>query len=369
LAGTKSSRLITNVKLILKITLSWMILGILFTLYDYLTTSASEFYIRTENYNFPYHLASNMGGAFLGGIFGASLIILYTNRILRKRSFLTYLLLNSFSVLAIIFFINVTISLVILSIRFNASILSEEVLSNSMNFIFSFQGLRSMLVWFIVTLGTTFILRVSEKYGPGVLEDLILGKYHKPVDEERIFMFLDIKSSTSIAEKMGHYKYFKMLSDFFADITDSIVYNKGEIYQYVGDEVVVSWKIHYGLKNNNCLNCFFEARKEIEKQSSKYLENYSIVPQFKAGMHLGTATVGEIGVLKKEIAFSGDVLNTTARIQNECNKYKTDLLISKDLLESLDIDHAFEVQEIGEIELRGKQTKTSLFSIKENYNT
>lgn len=365
----KSIRLKTDVKLIFKITISWIILGIIFTMYDYLTTSASEFYIRTENYNFPYHLISNIGGAFLGGIFGASLIILYTNRILRKRSFMIYLILNSLSVLVVIFFINVSISLVILSMRSNTGILSIEVLSNSMNFIFSLQGLRSMLVWFIVTVITIFLLRVSEKYGPGVLIDIILGKYHKPVDEERIFMFLDIKSSTSIAEKLGHNLYFKLLNDFFADITDAIFYNKGEIYQYVGDEVVVSWKIKNGLQHNHCLYCFFEARKEIEKQTSKYLKRYSIVPQFKAGMHLGTTTVGEIGVLKKEIAFSGDVLNTTSRIQNECNKYDKNLLISKELLNKLEIDSNFDVENMGEIELRGKQTKTLLYSIQQNLNT
>lgn len=365
----KSIRLKTDVKLIIKITLSWIILGIIFTVYDYLTTSASEFYIRTENYNFPYHLISNIGGAFLGGIFGASLIILYTNRILRKKSFLTYILLNSFSVLAVIILINIVISLVVLTIRFKGSLFSYEVLSNSMNFVFSLQGLKNLMVWFIVTLITIFILRVSEKYGPGVLEDIILGKYHKPVDEERIFMFLDIKSSTSIAEKLGHNLYFKLLNDFFADITDAIFYNKGEIYQYVGDEVVVSWKIKNGLQHNHCLYCFFEARKEIEKQTSKYLKRYSIVPQFKAGMHLGTATVGEIGVLKKEIAFSGDVLNTTSRIQNECNKYDKNLLISKELLNKLEIDSNFDVENMGEIELRGKQTKTLLYSIQQNQNT
>ena len=50
---------------------------------------------------------------------------------------------------------------------------------------------------------------------------------------------------------------------------------------------------------------------------------YGVVPEFKAGFHVGFATVGEIGVLKKIIAFSGDVLNTTSRIQSNCNKFDT----------------------------------------------
>ena len=48
-----------------------------------------------------------------------------------------------------------------------------------MNFILSLQGIKSMLVWFFVTVITIFFLRVSEKYGPGVLIDIILGKYHQ----------------------------------------------------------------------------------------------------------------------------------------------------------------------------------------------
>jgi len=358
-----SNRFKSDIILILKITIAWMTLGAIFTLYDYLTTSASEFYTRTESYSFAYHLVSNLGGSFMGSVFGASLIIFYTNRVLQKKSFLIYVLLNSISVLFVIFLINMIISFVILSIRFDEGFLSQSMLSKSMNYLFSLQGLKSMLTWFLVTLGTTFILRVSEKYGPGVLEDIIMGKYHKPVEEERIFMFLDIKSSTSLAEELGHHKYFKLLSEFYADLTDSIIYNKGEIYQYVGDEVVVSWKLRNGMKNNNCLRCFFEARAEIDKQSSKYIRDFSVVPEFKAGMHVGKTTVGEIGVYKKEIAFSGDVLNTTSRIQGECNKYNADLLISQELLNILEIESTFRVENIGEIELRGKKDKTLLYSI------
>jgi len=303
------------------------------------------------------------------GIFGATFIIFYSNRKLRKKSFLTYLVLNSFFVVAIIFLINVIISFVISSYRFEGGIFNHESIIASLRFLFSLQMFKSLAIWFFVVLGTTFILRVSEKYGPGVLKEILLGKYHKLIEEERIFMFLDIKSSTVLAENLGHNKYFELLSEFYSDITDAIVYNLGEIYQYVGDEVVVSWKIRNGLKNNNCLRCFFEARKEIEKLSAKYVKNYLILPEFKAGIHVGVATVGEIGVLKKEIAFSGDVLNTTSRIQSECNKYQSDLLISEELLNKLEIGDGFNVRKIGEIELRGKQAKTRLFSIQENQNT
>ncbi|MGR3301112.1 MAG: hypothetical protein ACUZ8I_01275 [Candidatus Scalindua sp.] len=52
-------------------------------------------------------------------------------------------------------------------------------------------------------------------------------------------MFLDLKSSTTIAEEIGHRRYFEFISDFIADVTTPILNNHGEIYQYVGDEIVI----------------------------------------------------------------------------------------------------------------------------------
>jgi len=56
-------------------------------------------------------------------------------------------------------------------------------------------------------------------------------------------MFVDLLSSTTIAEALGNEKYHNLLHDFYADITNPIIYNKGKIYQYVGDEVIVSWRL------------------------------------------------------------------------------------------------------------------------------
>ncbi len=343
-----------------------MVLGVLLTLFDYVTTSADYFYTQTENYHFAEHLLTNVTGAFLGGILGGVFIVFYSGRKQRKLSFISYVLLNSIVTFVIIFIISFVISLSVIGFTYGKSIFSGEVFSAAVKFVFGIHVLRCMVFWFFVTMGTTSVLRISEKFGPGLLQAMLMGKYHQPVEEERIFMFLDLKSSTPIAERLGHRGYFKMLNDFYSDITNSIRYNKGEIYQYVGDEVVVTWQLKKGLSNNNCLNCFFEAQNEIKKYAEKYLTNYSIVPEFKAGMHVGPTTAGEIGVLKKEIAFSGDVLNTTSRIQNQCNKYKSELLISEELLNKLDLNNKFTVLKIGEIELRGKLTKTRLYSIRKN---
>ncbi|GJM33542.1 MAG: hypothetical protein DHS20C18_25430 [Saprospiraceae bacterium] len=221
----------------------------------------------------------------------------------------------------------------------------------------------TMIIWGLLVSGTQFMLQVNDKFGQGVLWKFITGKYYHPREEERIFMFLDLKSSTTIAEKIGNKYFFELMRDVFQDITEPIIQNLGEIYQYVGDEVVISWPVEKGLKENNCLQCFFQVARKLEERKLYYLEKYDLIPSFKAGLHIGEAMVGEIGVIKKDIVFSGDVLNTTSRIQGLCNNYKAEILISSNLLQRLQLNGQFQSIPIGEIELRGKEEKVALNTV------
>ncbi len=190
------------------------------------------------------------------------------------------------------------------------------------------------------------------------------NKIEKTFSEvERIFMFLDIRSSTTIAEELGHVQYFELLNDFFRDIAEPISKNKGQIYQYVGDEVVVSWSLEDGLADANCLQCFFDIVDIMARYAHKYESKYGINPSFKAGMHYGKVSTGTVGTLKKEIIYTGDVLNTASRIEGLCNKHDVDLLLSKTLIDKLPLNHAFAAKRIGEISLRGKSTEIMLFTV------
>ena len=208
-----------------------------------------------------------------------------------------------------------------------------------------------------------FYSEISENVGHGVLMNFFTGKYHKPIEENRIFMFSDMKSSTTIAEQLGHVKYFDFLKAYYSDFSDAIIRHAGEVYQYIGDEIVISWKYEDGIENNNCINCFFVMRKDLEKRSAWYAQTFGVVPRFKAGLHLGKVTVGEIGALKKEIVFTGDVLNTTARIQGLCNEFKKDILVSEGLLKNLNLPADFQIESLGTVALKGKENNLGLFTI------
>lgn len=207
------------------------------------------------------------------------------------------------------------------------------------------------------------LLEISDKYGPGGIRNLLRGRYNKPRKENRIFLFLDMNNSTGIAEKIGHEKYFKMLKDFFSDITEPILANGGHIYQYVGDEIVLSWK-NTPQNKQRCLRFVKQAQAVLKNKAPYYLQQYGEAPSFKTGIHAGDVTAGYIGIIKKDLVFSGDTLNTTARIRSKCHDLHEEFVASVDFMQNLAETPEYHFREIGEMEFKGRKEKSKLFAIR-----
>ena len=220
-----------------------------------------------------------------------------------------------------------------------------------------------LIYYFFMTLVINFINQVNKKYGPGVVVPLLLGRYREPREEERVFMFMDLKSSTSIAEKLGHLKYSALIRDSFMDINDVLLPFQAQVYQYVGDEIVVTWPEQEGISDHRCIGFYFACKKHLNDRSDYYTANYGLVPTFKAGVHTGIVTTVEIGQYKRDIAYHGDTLNTAARIQSVCNEYDKSFLASKVLLDKVGAHPNMKTQELGSIQLKGKVAAVELVSV------
>jgi 3-oxoadipate enol-lactonase len=161
---------------------------------------------------------------------------------------------------------------------------------------------------------------LRSKIGYQDFGNLLLGRYRTPREEQRAFTFLDLKSSTTIAERLGHRTYSRLIQDSFRDLTDSLIETGAEVYQYVGDEAVLSWPVEKAVEDANCVRAYYLFRARLERKGARYQERYGLVPAFKAGVNMGAVTVVEVGVLKRAIVYHSDVLNTAARIQALCNE-------------------------------------------------
>ncbi|MDH3245131.1 MAG: adenylate/guanylate cyclase domain-containing protein [Saprospiraceae bacterium] len=345
------------------ITLAWILFSTLLFFFEY-TSYQYRSAELVDTFNLPLEFGLTLLSCLLAGIVGGSLLVFNLDRGSKRRPFYFGIISTALYFLIIYFGISAIISLIALSIEQTRPIFSSSVVKAALvdNMFSSFQ-IRNVLVWTCIVVATQFMLQINDRFGPGNLWKIFRAKYHTPKEELRVFMFLDMKSSTSIAEEFGHKKYYLFLNEFYSVISDTIINRYGEIYQYVGDEIVISWTAENAVRDQNCLYCYFDIRKVIEQNHEIFKSEYKRIPDFRAGIHFGPVTVGEIGNYKRDIVFTGDVMNTTARIQEACKAYEADLLISENALSLFDNTHPFAIDVLDEIELRGKEKRVHLYAL------
>ena len=332
----------------LRITLAWLGIGLVSALFE-----VNVLWEHGRDGSLRQTLDHHFWIFSLAGLIGGGVYIFVLRDRLRKLPFLRAFGLMAGIMLLIIFLTHIVVP----HVRGIVGSIEERL--------FSVPFLAQYLFWTLLMGATMLMVRINDQYSSGGITYLA-GRYHRPRSELRVFMFLDMRSSTAIAEELGHVKYCKLLNEVYADITDPVIDSRGEIYQYVGDEMSVSWPLRKGIKRQRCVSCFFRIRKKLRARAEHYRKNYGLVPTFKAGIHYGEVTTGEVGLVKKELIFSGDAVNTAARIQNSCNTFGVDILISQELLEMLHLtDDRYERREIGEIELKGKKNAVSLWTIEQ----
>lgn len=341
----------------------WLLLGFVISVYDHLLLHSSYSLGPAKDYSFLLSLARNMGGGLIGGILGGSLLVFFVNEKYQDKPYGYTILSVSVSFLFIIAFIAVVMGLFLVPGQTGKPAFDPASQQALIRFLTDSTPLKAALVWSFIVAGTQLLLQVNKKFGYGTFWNIIRGKYNTPKEEERIFMFLDINSSTSIAERLGDKAYHALLKDFFADITNPILNNEGHIYQYAGDEVIISWKYREGVEASHCVRCFFDMKLYIQQQQEKYLRRYGLVPTFKAGIHSGKVVAGEVGIIKRDITYSGDVLNTAARIRNMCKEFNVELIASASLLNTVHLGKHLEVKPLGSIKLRGKEKSVLLSTV------
>jgi adenylate cyclase len=221
----------------------------------------------------------------------------------------------------------------------------------------------SVGVSFAAALVINFIGQINRLLGRGVMVRLILGRYHRPREEVRIFLLIDLRGSTQIAERLGNLRYHGFLKRFIGDVTTNAMRHGGELHRYVGDEVIVTWTERRGVDDAACVRCVFAIADALELTSAEYAADFGVAPRFWAGLHLGPVVTGEVGTVKHEIVYLGDTLNTSARIEQACRTYGRPFLASADVIEALELPSNVATESLGPIELRGVRSSVELLAI------
>jgi adenylate cyclase len=208
-----------------------------------------------------------------------------------------------------------------------------------------------------------FIALMGRRFGPGNLWGMFIGRYHHPVVEYRLFMFLDLADSTAIAERLGHLEYSRLLQDVFADLNGLLPGSEGDIYQYVGDEAVLTWRDRRSDLAEKPVRLFFDFSRLLRSRASYYVGKYALIPKFKAGIHGGQVSTAEVGEYKRDIAHHGDVVNTASRLRSACKELGKNLLISEGIAMRLHFDASYTLEKVSDMKLRGKSEVMPVYAV------
>ena len=205
--------------------------------------------------------------------------------------------------------------------------------------------------------------QMSRLLGPGTARQILLGRYMRPVEEDRVFMFVDLADSTTLAERLGAARFAEFKNDFFHDLAEPALDTRAQIVQYVGDEVLLTWPMPKGSGVSAPVRFFFLLKERVSDRISAYEARYDAIPHFRAGLHGGQVVVSQLGDIKREIVFSGDAVNTASRIQSQCRPLGEDFLASEEIVERSHLPPGVRATALGSHQLRGKASATRLMAL------
>jgi adenylate cyclase len=215
-------------------------------------------------------------------------------------------------------------------------------------------------LWIAIAFSVVFvilanlIIGIANIIGPRAFLNFVTGRYHAPIEEKRFVLFVDIAGSTGLAESLGGIGIHRLLDRTFRLLTLSVVDYRGEVLNYVGDEVIVTWPEREGAVDFRPLRCFLAMRDELQQASHQLEREFGAVPRIRGSLHFGPVIIGEIGDVKRAIAFNGDVMNTAARLEELSRNVDGGFLASRTAMDRFKSVPPFAVRDLGRLPIRGR---------------
>ena len=314
----------------------------------------------------PVGFINAIFAGFFGGLLIAYIEAVDFNPNSRTYSFLQRLIMKSAIYLSYLAFVIPLIIGIVESFYYDVEFF-EHVTSERFQTFLIYNHFRfTVPVAFLCIVGLVFTLQMNRKLGQGVFINHVSGRFRTPREVERVFMFLDLRASTTIAETLSALDFHRFIHEFFSDITEPIVAQNGIIYKYVGDQVIVIWNYERGFEQANCIKTYFKIKYKVKSLEEKYLNKYGIIPRFSTSFHCGKVVIGEVGDIKSQLVYHGEVMHQGKEIEKlfSIGDFEESILISEPVLSHLELPSLYKTHKIGSIS-EGAEKKIDIYTLEE----
>lgn len=202
-------------------------------------------------------------------------------------------------------------------------------------------------------------------FSPQILE-AILNDPDRLKDQrtEISVMFSDIRSFTSMTEKLPPNRLTKMLQEYFDAMTEEVMATEGVVDKFIGDGIMAFWgaPIKQADHADRAIATAHRMIERLENLKSRWKDEGSEGLEMGIGIHLGVATIGNMGSKwRSDYTAIGDVVNVASRLEGLNKKYKSHIIISEDARRQL--MKQVNTRDLGWVDLAGRDDKVHVHEV------
>lgn len=196
-------------------------------------------------------------------------------------------------------------------------------------------------------LRTTFGKYMTES----VVEHLLAGKVALGGESITVtILFTDIRSFTSISEKMDAQALVGLLNEYFTEMVGIVMQHDGVVDKYIGDAIMAVFGAPVSRPDDakNAVRAAVRMRQALAKLNERLAERGIAPLRTGIGLHTGEVVAGNIGSEQRmEYTVIGDAVNLASRLESNTKELGVDVLVSDATYElTKDVVEARAVKEI-----------------------
>jgi adenylate cyclase len=208
---------------------------------------------------------------------------------------------------------------------------------------------------------------LSRYLPPTLINDIFDGKISmdtQPHTKNVTVLFSDLSGFTRMSEEQGAQVVSEFLNDYLTAMNETIFANSGTIDKFIGDAIMVIFGAPMEMSGheqaNNAARCALAMQEAMVGVNEKWKDRNITNVAMRIGIHQGNAVVGNFGSQQRvDYTAIGPSVNLASRIENICEPGQS--YISEGVRDLLDPD--IDVEPVGDYELKGIQTTTSVFRL------
>ena len=177
---------------------------------------------------------------------------------------------------------------------------------------------------------------------------------------EMSILFSDIRSFTTLSEKMTPEENFKFINSYLSRMEPEIMKNNGFIDKYIGDSIMALFS---GGADDAIRAAIAMLHKLVEYNQHRQSIGYDPV-QIGIGINTGSLMLGTVGGRNRmDGTVISDAVNLASRIESLTKEYGVSLLISHQTFASLENPNEYKFRLIERLKVKGKSEAVAVFEV------